>query len=135
MSFVLDASMTMAWFFPDEVTDATRALLRQLRHTSAHVPAIWVLEVTNILLTAERRQRTTASQVARFARSLRSLPIRVDADSLATAFGPVLTLAREHNLSAYDAAYLELAIRLGLPLATLDVRLRNAASNAGVSLL
>jgi predicted nucleic acid-binding protein len=135
VSFILDASMTMAWCFPDEATTSTRALLRRLRRATAHVPAIWTLEVTNILLLAERRQRITTNQTSRFVRLLQSLPITVDPDSLTKAAGPVLTLGRAHNLSSYDAAYLELAIRLGFPLATLDMRLRHAASQASVPLL
>lgn len=135
MSFVVDASMTMAWCFPDEATSATRALLRQLRQSSAYAPAIWILEVTNILLIAERRQRTSQQQTARFTRLLRALPIMIEADSVTTAFGSVLPLARMHNLSSYDAAYLDLAMRHGLPLATLDARLRTAAIHAGVTIL
>jgi predicted nucleic acid-binding protein len=135
VSFVVDASMTMTWCFPDEATSAKRALLRQLRRSSAYAPAIWILEVTNILVIAERRLRITNSQTARFTRLLGSLPITIDADTIATAFGPVLTLARAHSLSTYDAAYLELAMRQGVPLATLDTRLRAAASSVGVSLI
>ena len=89
MSFVVDASTPMAWCIPDDATSAMRALLRQLRRSSAFAPAIWMLEMTNILVIAERRQRTTNSQTARFTRLLASLPITIDADTIATALLPV----------------------------------------------
>ncbi len=134
MSFVADASITMTWCFEDGATEATEALLDQLQTAGAIAPAIWLLEVVNILLVAERRQRITESQRAQYIQLLSNLPITVEQPSRAVIFGAVLTLAREHRLSAYDAAYLELAMRVGLPLATLDARLRAAATEAGVTL-
>jgi len=133
--FVLDTSTTMTWCFDDEMTPATDALLDQLRTTGAVVPVVWSLEVANALLVAERRGRIRSSEATRLARLLQSLPIAIDADSVTSVFGAVVDLAREYNLSSYDASYLELAMRQGLPLATHDARLQAAATRAGVSLL
>ncbi len=133
--FVVDTSMTMTWCFNDEKTPATDALLDQLQVMGAVVPAVWSLEVANALLVAERRRRVTANEATRLAHLLQSLPIIIDADGAANVFGAVLALAREHTLSSYDASYLELAMRQGLPLATQDTRLRTAATRAGVPLL
>lgn len=133
--FVVDTSTTMAWCFNDEVTPATDALLDQLWTAGAIVPAAWSLEVTNALLVAERRRWVTENEATLLAQLLQLLPITVDADRAARMFGVVLSLARKHNLSSYDASYLELAMRQGLPLATQDARLRAAATRAGVPLL
>jgi len=133
--FVLDTSTTMTWCFDDEMTPATDALLDQLRTTGAVVPVVWSLEVANALLVAERRDRITSSEATRLAHLLQSLPIAIDADGATSVFGAVVDLAREHNLSSYDASYLELAMRQGLPLATHDARLQAAATRAGISLL
>jgi predicted nucleic acid-binding protein len=134
MSFVVDASMTMTWCFDDEATEATEAVLDQLQADGAITPAIWPLEVANILLVAERRGRITESQRAQYIRLLSSLPIMVEQQTRSLVFGAVLSVAHEHDLSAYDAAYLELAMRAGLPLATLDTRLREAAASTGVTI-
>lgn len=133
--FVVDTSTTMTWCFNDEMTPATDALLDQVQAMGAIVPAVWSLEVANALLVAERRRRVTAYEATRLAQLLQSLPIIIDADGAANVFGAVLALAREHTLSSYDASYLELAMRQGLPLATQDTRLRTAATRAGVPLL
>lgn len=135
MAFVLDASVAMAWCFADEATEYTESLLDSPRGTLATVPAIWPLEVANVLLVAERRGRLTQAQIVRFAQLLASLPITVDDAILAGALCPVLALAREQGLSAYDAAYLQLAMREGLALATQDARLRDAATRVGVALV
>lgn len=135
MAFVLDTSVTMAWCFSDEVTPSSEAVLDELRRTEAFVPSIWPLEVANVLLVAERRQRITMAQASAFAEQLAVLPISVHADSLPEALGPILATARSQQLSAYDASYLVLAMREGLPLATLDSRMRAAATQLGVSLI
>ncbi len=135
MNFVLDPSTTMTWCFGDEMTDATDAILDQLHILGAIVPAIWSLEVANAFLVAERRLRITENDTARLTQLLQSLPITVDAEGESKVFSEVLTLARAYKLSTYDAAYLELAMRRGLPLATLDARLRTAADRVGVPLL
>ena len=135
MSFVVDASVALAWCFEDEATPYTESALDRLQQTEAVVPAIWPLEVANVLLTAERRQRLTEAQTARLAQLLRGLPITIDTEGLTQALGSTLSLGREYGLSAYDTSYLELAMRQGLALATQDAALREAAARAGVPLV
>ena len=135
MNFVLDCSIAMAWCFEDEATDFTDSLLESLAQVSVLVPSIWSLEVANVLAISERRGRTNQAKITQFLRLLGNLPIIVDAKTVEKAFTDVLTLARTHKLTSYDAAYLELALREGLPLATLDERLKRAALNIGVTTL
>lgn len=135
MAFVVDASVTMAWCFADEATAYTRAVLHRLRTADALAPAIWPLEVTNVLLVGERRQRISASDATAFLQRLQPLPIGVDDAGVSAAWGLTVALARQHGLSAYDAAYLELAMRQAIPLATCDSRLQQAAQAAGISLV
>jgi len=133
---VLDASVTLAWCFPEESTAYTEGVLDLLAvGGEAATPAIWPFEVANALLVAERRKRITTAQVTSVLQRIASLPINVDPIQVDRAFGQILSAAREEKLTAYDAAYLELATREGLPLATLDDQLRQAARNAGVALL
>jgi Predicted nucleic acid-binding protein, contains PIN domain len=132
MSVVLDASVTMTWCFEDKASDATEALLDRVATEHAVVPGLWRLEVANVLLGAERRKRISESQGRRFVELLVQLPIRVD--DTPTAMGEIVAMARRHGLTAYDAEYLMSAERLGLPLATLDRRLADAAREAGVAL-
>lgn len=127
--------MTLTWCFEDEASEHTESVLDLLRATEAVVPAIWTLEVANALVVAERRGRLSDAETTRFLEVLSALTIRVDIGLETTGIAPVLTIARSYGLSAYDAAYLELAMRLGLSLATLDERLRAAAEQAGVSLI
>lgn len=134
--FVLDASMTLAWCFHDEAGQQAEQVLDLLSASQAIVPSLWPLEVSNAILNAERRNRLTIADSARFLQLLRCLPIQIeDASSIERAWGEILNLARAHRLSTYDAAYLELAMRSGAPLATLDDALREAASACGVSTL
>jgi predicted nucleic acid-binding protein len=135
MAFVLDCSMTMAWVFPDEATDATDALLESLLSDSAVVPALWSVEVGNVLLVATRRGRIVEEDWVRVRRTLAAFPIDVDPASTERVLGAVLPLASEHGISVYDAMYLELSLRLGLPLATLDRKLAAACDAAGVETL
>jgi predicted nucleic acid-binding protein len=135
MGFVIDASLTLAWCFEDEADARADRALDLLRQDRAHVPAIWVLEVGNVLLVAERRGRLTGAQSGRFIELLTLLPIHVEPLDTTRCWGAVSSLARLYNLSAYEAAYLELAARLGLPLAAADNRLRTAALAAGVPVL
>jgi predicted nucleic acid-binding protein len=135
MSFVVDCSTTMAWCFDDEMTAATDVILDRLRVTGAIAPVLWPLEVANVLLMAERRQRITERETARLARLLQSLPVIIDAEKATNIFGSIVALAREYRLTVYDASYLELAIRHVIPLATRDQRLRAAALAASVPLL
>jgi len=98
------------------------------------VPALWPVEVANALLMGERRKRIRPTQIRRFVTLLEGLSVVADTQSVGNTVNGLLPLAREHKLSAYDAAYLDLAIREGLPLATLDKNLQRAARNAGVGL-
>ena len=131
--FVVDASVTMAWCFADEATPATESVLDLFSADEAVVPAIWSLEVANVLLVAERRGRLSEAQASRFLDLLQQLPIEVDAAPLDLA--AVVAAGRRHELSAYDASYLVLAERTGAALATLDRKLAEAAGRAGVRLL
>lgn len=134
-AFVLDASVAVAWCFDDESTPAAWALLDRLRTAPGHVPTLWALEIGNILLGAERRRRITRARTTEFLEILGALDIRADADVQPRALWVVLPLAREQDLTAYDASYLELAMRLGLPLATKDRALARAATKLRVDVL
>jgi predicted nucleic acid-binding protein len=132
--FVLDGSVTLAWYFADEADAYADEVGRQLPSVRAIVPTIWPLEVANAVLMGERRKRSTAAQAATWISYLLTLPITVDDETSAHALGTILSLSRMQGLSAYDAAYLDLAMRRGLPLASLDDRLKAAAAAVGVSL-
>jgi predicted nucleic acid-binding protein len=131
--FILDCSVTMAWFFKDEANAYAKAVRRSLSSVDAVVPGLWPLEVANILVLGERRQRSTEVEASKWLRYLQILPIRVDDEMTARAWSDILHVARSYDLSAYDASYLELAIRLGLPLASLDDKLNATAASAGVA--
>lgn len=135
MDFVVDASVTLTWCFEDEVRPYSENVLDLFLGSSALVPSIWPLEIANALVVGERRGRLTEAQAARFVQLLGELPIDVEELDLDTALGPILATARAHGLSSYDAAYLELAARQGLPLASLDDGLIRAAAAAGVRLV
>jgi predicted nucleic acid-binding protein len=132
--FVLDCSVTMAWCFDDEATPYTESVQEQLAEMRAVVPTIWPLEVANATLVGERRKRLDGARSTRFLAFLDALPIVVDDKTSDRAFRDITHLARAHGLSAYDAAYLELAIRRNLPMACLDGKLKTAAAAAGVTL-
>jgi predicted nucleic acid-binding protein len=132
---VIDCSVTMSWCFIEETTAATAAVQDRLQNEAALVPAHWFLEVTNVLWVAENRKRLSNSGADEFLAKLRLLEIQVDHESPARAFDHVLPLCRHHGLTSYDAAYLELALRRQLPLASLDDDLRAAANKLGVELL
>ncbi len=132
MAFVLDCSVTMAWVFPDEATEATNQLRDSLVESRAFVPSLWPVEVGNVLLVATRRNRIRVDDWREIRASLEALPIEIDPVTTSRAWGASLELARTHQLSVYDAMYLELAMRLQLPLATLDRALHGAARTAGV---
>ena len=133
-AFVLDGSITMVWGFEDEADDYAEAILGRMPDLQAHVPSLWSLEVANALLVGERRRRITPADTARFLAILAAFPISVDEETVAHAWADTMHLARAHNLSSYDASYLELAIRLGLPLAAQDGKLKTAAEAVGVPL-
>ncbi len=136
MAFVIDASAALAWCFADEATAATNALLNRLQaDEEAVVPAHWPVEVAIALLVAIRRQRISPDDARRFLAALETLSIRRDPTSVALLRTKVLPLGEQFQLTLYDAAYLELAIRLGLPLATCDLQLGAASRAAGVSLI
>lgn len=133
--FVVDCSVTMSWCFRDEATQYTEAVFDRLRSEPAAVPAIWSLEVANTLLVAQRRGRITQAEALHFVRLLRGASIEIDTSDMMTVMDRALDLGRLHQLSAYDAAYLVLASREGHPLATLDARLRAAASQMGIPIV
>jgi predicted nucleic acid-binding protein len=130
--FVLDCSVTMAWYFKDEANAYANSVRKALGGAVAVVPALWPLEVANILVLGGRRGRSTEAEAGKWLGFLQRLPIRVDEETAARAWSGIMHVARRHAVSAYDAAYLELGIRLGLPLASLDVRLKAAAKAAGL---
>lgn len=132
MSLVLDCSVTMEWCFEDEASEYGDRVLSELTEREALVPSIWPLELGNVLVMAERRQRLKAGESVRFLELVKALPIYVEEVSLSRATGEVLSVAREFDLSVYDAAYLELAMRSGTALATKDRALIEAAERAGV---
>ena len=127
MSLVLDSSMTLAWYFEDEQTPGTMAVLREVGVSGAVVPTLWRWEVVNGLQMAIRRKRITAAYRDRSLRDLRSLAIANDEEAGRQAWTGALNLSDRHGLTVYDAAYLELAMRLDLPVATLDAQLAAAA--------
>lgn len=134
--FVADASAALPWCFEDEGTPATDALLDRLRSgETAIVPAHWPIEVMNGLIMAARRGRIGLETVVRFARDLGALPIRIEPPHSPGTWEDVIRVATEYRLTIYDAAYLELAERVGLPLASLDADLRKAALSAGLLLM
>lgn len=135
MQFVLDCSVAISWCLVDEDSDYANDILTIMPNCEAFVPGIWSLEIANVLLVAERRNRMTQEQSEEAIALLQSLLIQVDPATDVNALGTTLMLGRQEGLAAYDAAYLELALRLGLPLATIDTRLAEAASRCGVELL
>ena len=132
---VIDASVTVAWCFSDESTPAGTQLLARLQEAEAWVPGLWLAEVANVLLAAERRRRITHGLVTEFLSMLAGLTIRIDAELDHRIHGPVLHLAQLYRLTVYDAMYLDVAMRLKLPLATRDRELMNAARSAAVPLI
>jgi predicted nucleic acid-binding protein len=134
VNFVLDASVTLAWCFEDEGGEYAVRVLEALRSSEAVVASLWPLEVANGMAVAERRGRLDAAGSARFTELVLALPIAVDPVSRSRGLRGAYGLARARGLSAYDAAYLELALRHGVPLATLDARLREAAAAEGVAI-
>ena len=135
MSVILDSSITLAWVYNSERTEAVLNVLNQVSETGAWVPALWRLEVANILEMSVRRGRTNAAFRDAALADLALLPISVDPETDQHAWGATAMLASRNKLTLYDAAYLELAQRRRLPLATLDRELRAAAISGGVALL
>lgn len=131
---VIDASVALAWCFPDEASEYADGVLVALEDQTIIVPAIWPLEVANALLVGERRRRMRLPEVRRFVELLNGLDIVVEAQPVAVAVSNILPLAREYVLSSYDAAYLDVAVRQDIPLATLDGVLQKAARKAGIKI-
>lgn len=128
--------MAVAWCFEDQSTPFTEAVLDLLtRGTQVSVPAVWPLEVANALLSAERRQRVTVAQATSFLSRMAGFAISVEPVEVDRAFDQILSVARQQHLTEYDAAYLELALREALPLATLDDDLRRAAQSVGIKIV
>lgn len=132
MPFVLDASITACWAFADESSALADIADAQLSTDTAIVPMIWWYEIRNLLVINERRQRLSQAESTRFLRNLSAYPIKIDE---MIDQSPIFSLARQYQLSIYDAAYLALAQREGIPLATLDHKLQSAAQSAGIPLL
>ena len=134
-AFVLDCSIAVAWLFDDEATPETDALLDRLKDDSALVPGLWRLEIGNVLARAERHKRVSGAQVAAHLELLDRLPIVTDTETERRAFREILTLAGSERLTTHDAAYLELAMRRGIALATRDNALIQAARHLDVETL
>jgi predicted nucleic acid-binding protein len=133
---VLDASVTLSWCFPDEQTHSAMGVLDLLKAgDQALVPAFWCSEVLNSLLVGERKGRISADKTRAFLEDLRSLRPTLDNASLEGVFHDIQALCRQYGLASYDALYVELAMRSGSPLATLDKNQRNAALAVGVTCL
>ncbi len=135
MSVVVDASMTLAWFFQDERTESVNGVLTFVAQNGALVPFHWRTEVANTFLMAERRSRVTADFVDRSLKDLESLQLETDQNSAEVIWGETRRLAAANRLTIYDAIYLELALRTKFPLATLDKQLAKAATDSGVKLM
>lgn len=133
---VLDCSVTMAWILRDDtMTEKADAILNMLPEKQVKVPTIWPLEVANVLCLAERQKKLTVLEVAEFKEFLSALPIQVDHGTSSRVMGSIYTLAKTQQITVYDAAYLEMAIRENSPLATFDRALKNAAKKSGVVVL
>jgi predicted nucleic acid-binding protein len=130
---VIDASVTLSWCFDDESGNGESAILQMLgADMDATVPVIWPVEILNGCLSGERRGRIDADRTSRFLDELSRLPIEVADPPDYERLAAICRAGRAFRLTAYDASYLELAMREGLPLATLDAQLRAAARKAGV---
>jgi predicted nucleic acid-binding protein len=132
--FVLDCSVAASWCFTDETDDYSRSILESLSTQRAAVPPVWPLEIANVMLTAERRGRIGAAAARRFLDLVFSLPIDRNIGSSPAVDATLFHLGLQYRLSSYDASYLELALRLGLPLATRDEKLHAACERAGIAI-
>jgi predicted nucleic acid-binding protein len=136
MSFVIDASVGFAWVYQSQATPETDRLLNEAAGgTTVIVPALWFLEMANVLLVAQRRKRFTARERKIALDKLTAMQFTVDEEGSRNAFGEISELAEKYGLTIYDAVYLELALRRSLPLASRDEALRNAARQCGLKIL
>ena len=134
--FVLDASTTLAWCFDDETSMlVVDSILERLNSEPAYVPSLWMLEIVNVLVLAERKQRISYAKIIDFIESLKVFDVRIDNETSTRAFHEIINLAYTEKITSYDATYLELAMRLGLPLATQDQQLQKTATKLGVKIL
>ncbi len=134
-NFVVDNSVVMTWCFKDENTKYSDFILDKLEYSTAFVPSIWALEVTNVLLVGERKKRIDESGSTYFMALLAELPIIVDQELPERMLKEIFALARKYKLSTYDASYLDLAMRKGLPIATIDKALLKAAKQSKVPII
>lgn len=134
-TLILDCSITMAWCFSDEKTPRSEQVLDRLLTETAVVPVHWILEVSNVLAMAERRNRIQAGDAALFVRLLGELDLEIDRDVSTNSIDHLLSLCRRHRLTSYDALDLELALRRNLPLASLDRDLCHAAAALGIDVI
>ena len=125
--FVVDNSVVMSWCFEDEWNSYSEAVLDSLADGEAFVPGIWPLEVGNVLLVAERKKRLSEASVVRFLELVSSLPLSVEQETPDRMLKEIISLAREQGISTYDASYLDLAMRMDLPMSTLDASMQKAA--------
>ncbi|OGT41278.1 MAG: hypothetical protein A3F42_07310 [Gammaproteobacteria bacterium RIFCSPHIGHO2_12_FULL_37_34] len=132
--FILDCSITMAWCFEDETSEYSEKILDALSENTAWVPALWSIEVANSLIVAERKKRISHIKAIAFKQHIDTFAIKIDDYLLTKPIELLLDLAKETGLTAYDATYLELAIRKNLPIATLDVELKKSSQKMGLSL-
>lgn len=135
VTLIVDASIVLAWYLVDEVTPQTDAVFEQVARHGGHVPSLWKLEVANSFRTAVRRQRMTKQYRDQSLADLTKLQLTIDTHTDQHAWSATLALSDQYDLTTYDAAYLELAVRKSLPLATLDNKLAQAARSAGVPTL
>jgi predicted nucleic acid-binding protein len=135
-SFIVDASVGFAWVYQGQASPETDQLLNEVAAgATVIVPALWYLEMSNVLLMAQRRHRLTAVQRKAALEKLTAMQFTVDEEGTRHAFGKTSELAEKHGLTIYDAIYLELALRRSLPLASRDESLRNAAKQRGVKVI
>jgi len=133
--FVIDNSVVMSWCFKDETSKYADAILHRLSEATAFVPSIWPLEVVNVLLVAERKRRLSEADSTRFITLLTQLPIVVEVGHPERSMKALLIFARANKLSSYDASYLDLAMKSGYPIATLDTKLIQAARKIDVQIV
>jgi predicted nucleic acid-binding protein len=125
--FVIDNSVVMSWCFEEESDAYSEGVLDSLADGEAFVPGIWPLELGNVLLVAERKKRLSEASVVRFLELISSLPLSVEQESPQRILSEIVSLARQLGVSTYDASYLDLAMRMELPISTLDASMRKAA--------
>jgi len=133
--FVLDCSVAISWLMPDEDSSFSNQTLNLLTSQQAFVPSIWPLEVGNVLLGAERNKRITIKQRCSAISIINELPITIDPHTSKYVFLETMVLAERYKLTLYDASYLELAMRMNIPIATFDKQLKQAAHKEKVIIL